>query len=146
MDRLLFWSGLVVLAGLSGYTVGRVVTLRQWADPPFVMEPDLRPRVPVVRVEGVEDGKIIGHIRGDVRVFWGDEMVIPDGSGAFRLAPDVLEEEIDVAVPAAAHFVASRRGKRYYPVESTMANRLAPAYRVYFSSAEEAEAAGFLPP
>lgn len=146
MNRLLFWSGLVILAGLSGYTAGRMVALRQWADPPFVLEPDVRTRVPVVRVEGVEEGKIIGHIRGDVRVFWGEEMVIPDGSGAFRLAPDALEEEIAVAIPAGARFVASRRGKRYYPVASAMANRLAPAYRVYFRSAEEAEEAGFLPP
>lgn len=136
----------MVLAGLSGYTAGRVVTLRQWADPPFVLEPDLRPRIPVVRVEGMEDGKVIGHVRGDVRVFWGEEMVIPDGSGAFRLAPDVLEEEINIAVPVGARFVASRRGKRYYPVASSMASRLAPAYRVYFRSTEEAEEAGFLPP
>lgn len=147
MDRLLFWSGLIVLAGLSGYTAGRVVTLRQWADPPFLLEPDLRPRVPVIQVEGVEEGEIVGRISGEARVFWGEEMIIPDGSGTFRIPSRMLlTEDVMVAIPDGMRFVASRRGKRYYPVASAMANRLALAYRVYFRSAEEAEAAGFLPP
>jgi hypothetical protein len=42
-------------------------------------------------------------------------------------------------------FVASRRGKRYYPVSSREGERLVPENRLYFRTAEEAERAGYHP-
>lgn len=145
MERLLTFSGLIVLVGLSGYIAGRVVTLRQFADPPFRLEPDTRPHVPVVQVERREKGVIVGHINGDVRVFWGDTMVIPDGSGAFRIAEGPLVEEVTVEVPDGMQFVASHKGKKYYSVTSPMGERIKPENRVYFPTADDAEASGFLP-
>lgn len=147
MDRLFIGSGLVVLVGLSGYIAGRVLTIQQFADPPFLLEPDLRPRVPVVQVEGIQEGVVMGHISGDVRVFWGEDMIIPDGSGAFRIADDVfLTEEVTVEIPDGMKFVASRKGKKYYSVMSAMGERIKPENRVYFPTAGDAEAYGFLPP
>ena len=121
------------------------MTLKQFTDPPFRLEPDLRPRVPVVQVEGIQGGVVMGRIRGDVRVFWGDHMVIPDGSGAFQIAEDLLKEEVVVRVPDGMQFVASRKGKKYYAVTSPMGERIKPENRVYFSTAGDAEAYGFLP-
>lgn len=145
MDRCLIGSGLIVFVGLVGYTAGRVVTLQQFADPPFHLEPDLRPRVPVVQFEGIREGMVTGRISGDARVFWGERMILPDGSGAFRVATDLLVEEVAVRVPEGMHFVASRRGKRYYAVPSPMGERIAPENRLYFPTASDAEAYGFLP-
>lgn len=145
MDRFLTFVGLIVLVGLSGYIAGRTVSLQELADPPFRLEPDVRPRVPVVQVEGIQEGVVIGRISGDVRVFWGEHMVIPDGSGAFRIAEDSLMEEMIVRVPDSMQFVASRRGKKYYPVTSPMGERIKPENRVYFPTANDAEASGFLP-
>lgn len=144
MERFLCLSGLLVLVGLSGYIAGRAVSFEQFADPPFYLEPDTRPRIPVVQIEGVKGDAFIGHIRGDVRVFWGEEMIIPDGSGAFRVPSDLLTEEIAVPVPDGMHFVASRQGKKYYPVASAMGERIKPQNRRYFRTAVEAEEAGFL--
>ncbi len=146
MDRLLTFFGLIVLVGLSGYIAGRMVSLEQFADPPFRLEPDLRPHVPVVQVEGMREGVVRGHISGDVRVFWGDQMILPDGSGAFQIAEDVLlTEEMVVKIPDGMQFVASRKGKKYYSVTSALGERIKPANRVYFPTADEAEASGFLP-
>lgn len=145
MDRFLPFLGLVVLVGLSGYMAGRIVSQQQLAAPPFLLEPDLRPHVPVVQVEGREEGMITGHIHGNVRVFWGDDMVLPDRSGAFRIADDVLREEVIVQVPDGMQFVASRKGKKYYTVASLMGERIKPENRIYFSTVGDAEASGFLP-
>lgn len=145
MDRLVIGSGLVVLVGLSGYIAGRMVSQQQRADPPFWLETDTRPRVPVVQVEGREGEMIIGHIRGNVRVFWGDDMILPDGSGAFRIADDALREEVTVLIPDGMKFVASRKGKKYYTVASPMGERIKPENRIYFPTADDAEASGFLP-
>lgn len=143
MNRFLTLSGLLVLVGFSGYLAGRLVTLEQASEPPFVLRPDTRPRVPVVEVLGIREGKVTGKMSGEIRFFWGEEMVIPDGSGAFRLAPDLLVEEIAVAVPDGMSFVASKNGKRYYPVGSPMGERIKPENRRYFRMAVEAEEAGF---
>lgn len=146
MDRFFTVGGLIVLVGLSGYIAGRVWTLQQFADPPFRLEPDTRQRIPVVQVEGVREGMIVGRISGDVRVFWGDDMVLPDGSGSFRLRSDILlTEEVQVQIPEGVRFVASRKGKKYYPVTSAMGERIKPENRVYFPTADDAEASGFLP-
>jgi hypothetical protein len=40
-------------------------------------------------------------------------------------------------------FVASKSGKKYYPAGSAQADKIAEENRVTFSTAEEAEAAGF---
>lgn len=145
MDRFLISSGLIIFIGLAGYTAGRVVTLRQFTDPPFHMEPDLRPRIPVVQFEGIQEGVVTGRISGDVRVFWGERMILPDGSGAFRVAGDLLVEEVAVPVPDGMQFVASRKGKKYYPVASPLSERIKPENRLYFPTADAAEAYGFLP-
>jgi len=41
-------------------------------------------------------------------------------------------------------FVASKRGKKYYPVRSGEAQRIVPENRVYFESALQAEGAGYV--
>ena len=147
MDRLLTGSGLLVLVGLSCYIAGRMISLQQFAEPSFRLRPDTRPRIPVVQFEGIQEGNIVGHLRGDVRVFWGDQMMIPDGSGAFRITAEdlLLTEEVAVRVPDGMPFVASRNGKKYYPVHARMGERIKPENRRYFPTAEEAENAGFLP-
>lgn len=48
-------------------------------------------------------------------------------------------------VPAGMYFVASNRGKKYYPVDSPAAARLKSENRVYFPDAAAAKRAGFLP-
>lgn len=139
--------GLLLLAALFGYLVGRIVgTKLELSDPPITLRPDERPKVPVIQIHGVRDGAIRGEIQGEVRLFVGEDMVIPDGSGFFAIAPNFLRtEEITVAIPSEMQFVASRRGKYYYPVLSPQAQRLVPENRLYFRGEEEATAAGFLP-
>ncbi len=53
------------------------------------------------------------------------------------------ENVIEVFVPAGMQFVASRKGKKYYAVDSAGGEKLTPENRVYFRTAAEAEAAGY---
>lgn len=52
-------------------------------------------------------------------------------------------EEVRATSYANAQFVASVRGTVYYPVGCRAAQKLAPANRVYFQTAEQAQAAGY---
>ncbi|NOS67679.1 MAG: hypothetical protein HOO67_04930 [Candidatus Peribacteraceae bacterium] len=136
----------IILSLVLGVIIGLIVGTVSVPVPPTVIRDDTRALIPVVKIDGVEDGLISGSAHGDVRLFLGEKMVLPDGSGSFRVpAGDLLKNVTTVRVPSGMRFVASKRGKKYYPVASATASRLAPANRVYFPDAISAQNAGFLP-
>jgi len=105
---------------------------------------DHRPAVCTVSIGSIAGGRVTGEIHGDVRVFIGDAQVIPNGSGSFAMSLRMPSSAVAIASPAGdMRFVASRRGKRYYPIGSVQGQKLAPANRIYFRSEQEAQAAGF---
>ncbi len=136
----------ILLSLILGILIGMIIRTTAAPIPATVLRPDTREKVPVVTIDGVEDGHVIGTARGGVRVFLGERMIVPGASGSFRVpAGDFLKNVTTVHVPAGMHFVASKRGKKYYPVVSASAMRLAPENRVYFADHASAERAGFSP-
>lgn len=110
----------------------------------FTLVPDTRPLLPTVILKGIENGELTGEVRGDVRIFLGNTQIIPNGSGAFRVPAGVLAKDVrTVAAPEGMRFVASRKGKRFYPVSSKQAQGLSPKNRIYFPTAEAAKTAGY---
>src|SRR5262245_59190523 len=80
------------------------------------------PSIPVVRIDGIRNGALEGSISGTVRLAARDRIVQVHESGAFAITDrSVLTNEIQVTVPAGMQFVASKRGKKYYPVTSASA-------------------------
>jgi hypothetical protein len=103
------------------------------------------PLAPTVRIDGVANGEVHGAVLGGARFFLGGRAVPVDQSGAFRVpATPLLTNVVSVSVPEGMRFVASRRGRKYYPVESSDAANLSPLNRIYFRTAEEAEDAGYV--
>jgi len=99
---------------------------------------------PTVILEGLRDGKIVGSMNGGVRMWVGEMQVLPDEEGDFAVDPGpLLVNSISVLVPEGMQFVASRRGKKYYPVLAGEAHDIVPENRVYFISAADAEEAGY---
>lgn len=124
--------------------VSGILSATAASSPMFMVVPDTRPLVPTVVLKGIENGELVGEIRGDVRLFLGDRQIIPRGSGAFRVPAGILKTDVrTIALPEGMRFVASRKGKRYYPVHSKQAEELTPKNRVYFRTEEEARAAGY---
>lgn len=130
-----------VLALATGYLHGRILSIHQH---PLVLRTDNRPLIPTVTLTRIRNGNLEGEIRGNVRFFIGDHPVI-GGSGSFVIpAGPLLKQVIEVNVPADARFVASKRGKKYYPVDASQAKSIAPGNRVYFQTSSQAEAAGYV--
>ena len=127
-----------------GYTLGQFVMSAKIQDVPLSIVEDTRQLVPVVDLRGVTDGKLEGMLKGDVRLFLGNEPVLTNGSGAFKVPADYLFiNYVRVTVPEGVQFVASKRGKNYYPVSSSAGEKIIPENRVYFPDARSAENAGF---
>ena len=138
--------GITLLAITCGYLLGRMITLRfSVPDTPITVIEDTRPLIPTIRIQGIHNGMIEGRILGDARLFFGDELLIPTASGTFAFPPNIfLKNIVDIVIPSDMQFVASQRGKKYYPVGSSAGEQLIPENRIYFKTAEEAEKAGYV--
>lgn len=144
--RLLLSSIAVILAIILGILLGLIISIISTDIPVTTIREDKRSIIPVIMITGVQDGNIIGTMRGNVRFFISDDQVLPSASGSFTApAGSLLKNLTMVKVPAGMQYVASKRGKKYYPVTSRSAASLAPANRVYFKDVEAAEAAGYAP-
>ena len=134
----------LLLALILGILLGRILWITSQPVPLTVLREDHRSLIPVVRIDGIENGELTGVSHGDVRLFLGEQVIMPNGSGAFRVpAGNLLKNVAVIPVPAGMNFVASRRGKKYYPVASPSAAKLSPANRIYFRDAQAAERAGY---
>jgi hypothetical protein len=136
----------IVLSLLSGFCTGSVIDayLFHPAPVPRVIADDSPSPVPVVRIDGIRNGVLVGSVTGDVRLAARGRSILPDGSGSFVITDrSVLTNEIRIMVPAGMRFVASKRGKKYYPVDSASAAGLSPSNRLYFTNAAAAERAGY---
>lgn len=146
LPRALPLAGLMLLMLLLGYLIGRTVSGHVAHVPETVLREDGRAAVPVVILEGVRDGNVVGKMQGDVRLWIGASQVVPNAEGGFAVDPGpLLVNDISVLVPEGMEFVASRRGKKYYGVRSAEGQAIVPENRMYFRSAEEAQTAGFMP-
>ncbi|MDD4761990.1 MAG: hypothetical protein PHZ25_03150 [Candidatus Pacebacteria bacterium] len=137
--------GAILLALIVGYLLGRLITERRTLPhTPMTMRDLGRSSVPTVHIDGVFNGQIRGMVRGEARLFLAGDQILPDQSGAFLTpAGPFLVNNVTITVPAGMRFVASKRGQKYYAITSASAANLAPENRVYFSSEEEAEGAGY---
>ncbi len=137
--------GALLLASILGFLIGRTLGLSHAFSPiPMEVVEDLRPKEAVIILEGLRDGKIVGSVEGDVRLWIGDEQVLPDEEGKIAEKPGVLlVNEVSVLVPEGMQFVASKRGKKYYPVLAKSGENITPGNRIYFEDAKSAERAGY---
>ncbi|PIR53826.1 hypothetical protein COU75_04020 [Candidatus Peregrinibacteria bacterium CG10_big_fil_rev_8_21_14_0_10_42_8] len=123
----------------AGYLSGRTIVSNPAG---IIIQADTRPLVPTIHIEGVRNGLLHGSIKGNARMTIGKTVFTESGIFAIDAA-DVFVNTVHVIIPDGMQFVASKRGKKYYPVFSTSANRMALKNRLYFRTAEEAESAGY---
>ncbi len=134
----------IVLVFVLGILLGRIHRITMQVRPPVTIRTDRRPGIPVVRIDGVVDGHLTGVLKGEVRLLLGTAPVVAAASGSFRVpAGSQFRTETGPRVPAGMQFVASKRGKKFYPVMSKSGQNLAAANRIYFKDAAAAQAAGF---
>lgn len=135
----------LLLAALCGGLLGATLTAhRVYAPQPVTIKEDIGVDIPVVHIDGILNGTLQGSAEGMVRISAGEEMVTVDADGRFVIDDRaILVNRITVQAPPGMRFVASSKGTKYYAVDSSAGQNIVPANRVYFATAEEAEAAGF---
>ena len=143
--NLLTWTVLVLALG---YAFGRFLFLVEEVGAPAPIQTlfrDVHHRAPIVHVQEINDGSIVGVIGTGARLVIGNNVVIPRPDRTFAISADpFLVNIIDIPIPRDALFVASKRGKKYYKVDSSPGKRLVPKNRLYFRTGAEAEAMGYV--
>lgn len=137
--------GIIFIFSL-GYLSGRMANAAIFnkKNPLLLEKREQAGEIPVVVLNGIEKSNLVGSIDGEVRLFVNKKMVPPNETGDFTVpAGALLYDFITVEVPGGMDFVASKKGTKYYPVNSAQGQQLAPENRVYFKTAEEAEKYGY---
>jgi len=135
-------SIVVIVAVLSGIVAGQHLA-RSGTETHLV--PDTRASSGVVILDGVFNGDLTGRLEGNIRLVLGETPVEAGSGGAFKVpAGNFLMNRVQVVVPDGMKFVASKKGKYYYPVESSQARSLVPGNRVYFQDETSAQKAGYM--
>ncbi len=140
--------GALGMAVCLGYGAGRIVSVLAEAPAAPVIREDIDPpRTAVVTFDSTVP--VHGTMTGAVRVFLGDRLITSDEHGAFGVVPDSTsqpaQQSAAVVPPAGMRFVASRKGKKYYPVTTKAAAQIVVGNRIYFADAASAQKAGYHP-
>lgn len=143
MQSRVYLYGVILSMLMSGYLLGRASAWHTQALVPFFsLSHGEVSTMPTVSIDGLEDGRAVGQVHGNVRLLVGGTLVT--GTGHFAVpAGALLTNRLTIIIPDWAQFAASKQGSKYYPVFSKSAERLSPANRVYFRTAEDAEKAGY---
>ncbi len=115
---------------------------------------ELNPKISTVEFTGTQAGFLEGKVSGNpARILYGKTGAAEVQVGktfqipltqAATVKKTAAGAQTAATAPLEAAFVASRRGKYYYPAQSKEGQKLSPKNRVFFKDAAEAEAAGFL--
>lgn len=136
---LLFWAGRLSLQ----YQLSKQL-------PPIRVIPEINPKVPVVEIQEIKDATISGKVNTEkIRFKAGDSVAVPGEDKTFQLDIRPLgfvakkQPEDPAKIPEWAKFVASKRGKYFYALDSRSAKNLSVQNRVFFATEEEAMNAGY---
>lgn len=135
-----------LLSLVAGYCIG--ATSAAWTLYPAssirIIDDQTEGDIPVVRIDGIRNGVLIGTVSGMVRLVAGDDPVSLSASGTFTITnTSILTNVIEIVVPPGMHFVASAKGKKYYSITSAGGNQIVPQNRVYFPNEVSAQKAGY---
>lgn len=139
----------LILSIIIAFFTGAIVTGYQLQPPPAmaIIEDENADTVDVavVTISGIENSALRGTVEGNVRLVARDQIIEPDAHGSFSISDSsLLTNRLIIDAPPGMHFVASKKGKKYYPIESSSGMRIVPANRVYFPDQASAEKAGFV--
>ncbi len=142
--RKIYWVGIGVIIFLSGMIVDRFWLTQNFQYVGIVHEDE--GLVPVLNITSIKDGFLRGEVmQGDLRVVAGangGESI--DGKIEVDLGEALMSYETNL-IPEGAQFIGSKNSSKYHPISSNAARQILPKNRIYFTSAEEAERAGYTP-
>ena len=102
-------------------------------------------RIPLIHFERIENGIMYGKTgEKELRFIVGENSIYSSFGGEFSFpVSEFLPMLKKIPSPEGALFVASKRGKRYWPLDAPEAFLLSEKNRIFFTSEEEAQNAEF---
>lgn len=110
------------------------------------LETDINEKVPYLKILALKDGNLIGTVNDAlIRITTENEIALIDEELNFTLPfNSVLRKNLTLSVPAGMNYVASQKGKKFYNIYDTAAQKLSPENYIFFKTKQEALDAGYL--
>ena len=137
-------GGIFFLGIFGGMIAEKLLNSEQKAEDILVFE-KAEETVPILSLETIENGVLHGKVEGgQVRIIQNTKevQVLLDGTFSFDVE-GILPSLKILPHPKDAQFVASKRGKRYWALDTPQAFLLSKKNRIFFITREEAEKKGF---
>lgn len=132
------------------FFAGRVSVLWQQYEKPEPLKrvEEINRPVPLIQIDEIKDGKLVGIVNDPrIRIRSGKNIAFLDEEKKFEIDITHLgisgSAEEKGKVPEGAKFVASKKGKYFYVLDSASAKRLSPKNLLFFTTKEEAVKAGY---
>jgi len=105
------------------------------------------PIIPLIHLQKIENGVLYGKNEGkEVRFIIGEkkEEIMPIKKGFFSFKVETILPMLKkLSSPPGANFAASKRGKKFFPLDHPRAFLLSPKNRIFFKDKEEAWQKGY---
>lgn len=110
------------------------------------LEEDLNLNIPAVKILGLNDGLLVGTISEKaIRLSTENEIASIDKDLNFSLKfNNVLRKDLLFNVPENMNYIASSRGKKFYNIYDSYAEKIAPQNRIFFPTKESVLNAGYI--
>ncbi len=145
-QKIFFFSSLVISFALgifAGITIEQFDKIENRQ--PIEIVPQNHEKIPLINFLKIENGVMYGKTgEKEVRFIVGEDSIFGSNGGEFQFPVDeILPMLKSLPAPDDMQFVASKRGKRYWPLDAPQAFLLAPQNRIFFKTPEEAEEQGY---
>ena len=105
---------------------------------------DVPEQVPTVHLQGIRNGEVFGTVAGRARLVIGNQVLLKHTFTNFSVpAGPLLTHQITIEIPEGMNYIASKRGKKLYPVTSKRVRTIPPQDRLYLATVIEGVEAGF---
>lgn len=149
LNNIIFCALTLILGGLMGYLLGNFQAAKA-SFPEITPIQEVNRAVATVKLMEVGHGNLIGKVEGQkVRMAYNSEQILELAPGdSFEIPLDDVSLNLfylEHQIPEEARFIASNSGKYFYHILDKRSLSITPKNRVFFSTADQAEKAGYLP-
>lgn len=107
---------------------------------------DINQEVPFVKILGLKDGNLVGELNSkDIRIVTEKEVALVNEELNFVLKiNNELRKDLLIHVPENMNYIASSKGKKFYNIYDSYAEKIAPKNRIFFQTKLAAVEAGYV--
>lgn len=107
---------------------------------------DINQSIPYVKILDIQDGQLFGTVSDkNIRLSTETDIATMDNNLNFVLEFNkILRKNLQISVPPNMNYIASIKGKKFYNIYDSYAEKIVPQNRIFFQTKQAAMNAGYI--